>query len=101
MSFVYFIIFCYPAVEFCIVTHTKRNVAAILTGVALNLYMTLGRTDIFARLSLPIHDMSTVCLSISLDFYSSHAHFVAFSIQVYTCFVRLTPASLFVFRYYK
>ena len=67
-----------------------KNLAEVFKGIALNLYINLGRTDVFTMLSLSIneHGMS-LHLFVFFDLCDQH---VVLSMQVlYTCFVRFIP----------
>lgn len=69
----------------------QKNLAEILIGIMLDLYINLGKTDILLC-CLSIINKHMVCPSIYLDLFCFfHLHFIVFSIQVLCMFGRFTP----------
>lgn len=54
---------------------TKKHLAGITIAIVLNVYISLGRSEIFATVSLPAHEND---IFIYLDL---HQYYVAFIIQ--------------------
>lgn len=66
-----------------------KNIAGMLMGIGLNLYLNWGRTDIFSWLNLPICEHR---MSLRLFVFLSFIRAVSFSVyKSYIRFVRFTP----------
>lgn len=55
---------------------TKESLAGISIANVLNVYISLGRSEIFAMLSLPVHENDIFI------YFNLHQYYVAFIIQV-------------------
>jgi len=61
-----------------------KNIIGILIGIALNLYIILGNTDILTILSLPIHE-HRMCFHLFFNFFEQC--FVVFIVQIFTSLI--------------